>query len=77
VLVNGWQSWSFAGELKRWERPRRALLRRDLNLFVDHPAERALRLAAQRPHTFASGHGAYSIGATLSRTSCSASEPTS
>lgn len=57
VLVNGWQSWSFAGELKRWERPRRALLlRRDLNLFVDHPAERALRLAAQRrpaqrPHT--------------------------
>ncbi|NLH89483.1 MAG: hypothetical protein GX469_04050, partial [Treponema sp.] len=38
VLVNGWQSWSFAGELKRWERPRRALLlRRDLNLFVDHP----------------------------------------
>ena len=43
VLVNGWQSWSFAGELKGRERPRRALLRRDLNLFVDHPA--------QRPHT--------------------------
>jgi len=38
VLVNGWQSWSFAGELKGRERPRRALLRRDLNLFVDHPA---------------------------------------
>ena len=48
VLVNGWQSWSFAGELKGWERPRRALLRRDLNLFVDHPAERALRLRARR-----------------------------
>ncbi len=51
VLINGWQSWSFAGELKGRERPRRALLRRDLNLFVDHPAERALRRQAQRPHT--------------------------
>ncbi|MEN6599539.1 MAG: hypothetical protein ABFC21_03935, partial [Rectinema sp.] len=48
VLVNGWQSWSFAGELKGRERPRRALLRRDLNLFVDHPAERALRQEAKR-----------------------------
>lgn len=48
VLVNGWQSWSFAGELAGGERPRRALLKRDLNLFSDHPAETALRRLARR-----------------------------
>jgi len=48
VLVNGWQSWSFAGELAGSERPRRAFYRRALNLFVDHPAEVALRQRARR-----------------------------
>jgi len=48
VHVNGWQSWSFAGELSGSERPRRARVRRDLNLFVDHPAEAALRQRARR-----------------------------
>jgi alpha-galactosidase len=46
VLVNGWQSWSFAGELARNERPRRAVLKRGLNLFVDHPAEDEIRRLA-------------------------------
>jgi alpha-galactosidase len=48
VLVNGWQSWSFAGELAAGERPRRALLKPQLNLFVDHPAEAAVRQMARR-----------------------------
>ena len=48
VLVNGWQSWSFAGELAGGERPRRACYKRALNLFVDHPAEVALRQRARR-----------------------------
>lgn len=48
VLVNGWQSWSFAGELAGSERPRRAFYKRALNLFVDHPAEVALRQRARR-----------------------------
>lgn len=48
VLVNGWQSWSFAGELSARERPRRAFYKRVLNLFVDHPAEDALRTMAGR-----------------------------
>ena len=48
VLVNGWQSWSFAGELAGRERPRRAFYKRALNLFVDHPAEVALRQRARR-----------------------------
>lgn len=48
VLVNGWQSWSFAGELAGGERPRRAFIQRDLNLFADHPAESALRRQARR-----------------------------
>ena len=48
VFVNGWQSWSFAGELAGGERPRRACVRRSLNLFVDHPAEVALRKKARR-----------------------------
>lgn len=47
VLCNGWQSWSFAGELYGRERPRRALVRR-LNIFVDHPAEAELRALARR-----------------------------
>ncbi|HOV94672.1 MAG TPA: alpha-galactosidase [Spirochaetales bacterium] len=47
VLCNGWQSWSFAGELCGRERPRRALKPR-LNLFVDHPAEPELRALARR-----------------------------
>jgi hypothetical protein len=37
VLVNGWQSWSFAGELAGGERPRRACYKRALNLFVTTP----------------------------------------
>ncbi|HEY9054202.1 MAG TPA: hypothetical protein VIO60_05230, partial [Rectinemataceae bacterium] len=41
--VNGWQSWSFAGELRWSERPRRACVKRALNLYVDHPAEAELR----------------------------------
>ena len=48
VLANGWQSWSFAGELAAGERPRRALLKPQLNLFVDHPAEAAVREMARR-----------------------------
>jgi alpha-galactosidase len=48
VLANGWQSWSFAGELASGERPRRALLKPQLNLFVDHPAEAAVREMARR-----------------------------
>jgi alpha-galactosidase len=48
VFVNGWQSWSFAGELAGGERPRRACYKRALNLFVDHPAEVALRQRARR-----------------------------
>ncbi len=48
VLVNGWQSWSFAGELAGGERPRRACIKRDLNLFADHPAEAELRKLARR-----------------------------
>lgn len=48
VLVNGWQSWSFAGELAGGERPRRACIKRDLNLFSDHPAEAELRGQARR-----------------------------
>jgi len=48
VLVNGWQSWSFAGELAGGERPRRACYKRALNLFVDHPAEVELRQRARR-----------------------------
>jgi len=48
VLVNGWQSWSFAGELAGGERPRRACIKRDLNLFADHPAEAELRNLARR-----------------------------
>ncbi|MFA5853056.1 MAG: glycoside hydrolase family 36 protein, partial [Spirochaetales bacterium] len=47
VLANGWQSWSFAGELRRNERPRRAALKRALNLYVDHPAEEELRALAK------------------------------
>lgn len=46
VLVNGWQSWSFAGELSACERPRRAFYKRVLNIFVDHPAEDTLRAMA-------------------------------
>ncbi len=48
VLANGWQSWSFAGELAAGERPRRALFKPQLNLFVDHPAEAAVREMARR-----------------------------
>jgi len=48
VLANGWQSWSFAGELNRRERPRRAILKKALNLFVDHPAEREIHAMARR-----------------------------
>jgi len=48
VLANGWQSWSFAGELGRSERPRRAILKRALNLFADHPAEGTIRGLARR-----------------------------
>ena len=48
VLANGWQSWSFAGELGRSERPRRAILKKALNLFADHPAERTIRALARR-----------------------------
>ena len=48
-LVSGWQSWSFSGELTWKERPRRAFIKRSLNLFVDHPAEAELRgLARER-----------------------------
>jgi len=50
VLANGWQSWSFAGELRRNERPRRAALKRALNLYVDHPAEAEVRALARRGH---------------------------
>ena len=46
VLVNGWQSWSFSGELRWNERPRRAILKPSLNLFVDHPAEKAVQALA-------------------------------
>jgi len=48
VLANGWQSWSFAGELAAGERPRRALFKPRLNLFVDHPAEAAVSEMARR-----------------------------
>lgn len=48
VWINGWQSWSFAGEIARMERPRRAFYKRVLNVFVDHPAEVALRQRARR-----------------------------
>ena len=48
VLANGWQSWSFAGELGPRERPRRAVLKKALNLFADHPAEREIRALAGR-----------------------------
>jgi alpha-galactosidase len=48
VLMNGWQSWSFGGEIQGRERPRRAFYKRDLNLFVDHPAEAAVRDTAKR-----------------------------
>ncbi|MDP2791457.1 MAG: alpha-galactosidase [Rectinemataceae bacterium] len=48
VLVNGWQSWSFSGELAMGERPRRAILKPALNLFVDHPAEEDLRALARQ-----------------------------
>lgn len=48
VLANGWQSWSFSGELNGRERPRRAWYKRVLNVFVDHPAEEALRSRARR-----------------------------
>lgn len=48
VLANGWQSWSFSGELYGRERPRRAWYKRVLNVFVDHPAEEALRSQARR-----------------------------
>lgn len=50
LLVNGWQSWSFAGELGGKERPRRAILKPALNLYVDHPAEREVRALAGRGH---------------------------
>ena len=46
VLVNGWQSWSFSGELGNGEHPRRAILKPALNLFVDHPAEAEVRALA-------------------------------
>jgi len=52
VLANGWQSWSFAGELRRTERPRRAALKRALNLYVDHPAEEEVRALAKRGRRF-------------------------
>jgi len=52
VLANGWQSWSFAGELRRNERPRRAALKRALNLYVDHPAEEEVRALAKRGRRF-------------------------
>ncbi|HWP69201.1 MAG TPA: glycoside hydrolase family 36 protein, partial [Rectinemataceae bacterium] len=48
VLANGWQSWSFAGELNRRERPRRAILKKALNLFADHPAESEIHAMARR-----------------------------
>ncbi|MHB0855758.1 MAG: glycoside hydrolase family 36 protein [Rectinema subterraneum] len=48
VWINGWQSWSFAGEIAGMERPRRAFYKRVLNVFVDHPAEVALRQRARR-----------------------------
>ena len=54
VLVNGWQSWSFAGELRHDERPRRATLKPALNLYVDHPAEDRVRALARR--------GAFGLG---------------
>ncbi|MFA6366563.1 MAG: glycoside hydrolase family 36 protein [Candidatus Hydrogenedentales bacterium] len=50
VLVNGWQSWSFSGELRWNERPRRAILKPSLNLFADHPAEVAVRALAEEGH---------------------------
>ena len=46
-LANGWQSWFFAGELTWRERPRRAFVKKSLNLFVDHPAEAELRALAR------------------------------
>jgi alpha-galactosidase len=55
VLSNGWQSWSFAGELAAGERPRRALLKRQLNLFVDHPAQAAVGEMARRGRQTAAG----------------------
>lgn len=48
VLASGWQSWSFAGELSRRERPRRAILKKALNLFADHPAESEIHAIARR-----------------------------
>lgn len=47
VLANGWQSWSFAGELYKNERPRRAFVKTALNSFVDHPAEGEIRALAR------------------------------
>ena len=55
VLANGWQSWSFAGELAAGERPRRALLKPQLNLFVDHPAQAAVGEMARRGRQTAAG----------------------
>jgi len=46
-LASGWQSWSFAGELTWKERPRRAVMLKELNRFVDHPAEAELRARAK------------------------------
>lgn len=55
VLVNGWQSWSAAGEMGPGEYPQRAIYKRILNIFADHPAEQWLqrktrRFAGVRPH---------------------------
>ncbi|MDH7483452.1 MAG: hypothetical protein QHH01_02370, partial [Spirochaetales bacterium] len=55
VLVNGWQSWSAAGEMGPGEYPKRVFYKRILNIFVDHPAEQWLqrktrRFAGVRPH---------------------------
>ncbi|MCX7026568.1 MAG: alpha-galactosidase [Spirochaetes bacterium] len=47
-LASGWQSWSFAGELTWRERPRRAMVKKALNCFVDHPAEAELRALSKR-----------------------------
>ena len=48
VLCSGWQSWSFAGELCGKERPRRAILKKSLNIFIDHPAEAEISAMARR-----------------------------
>ena len=52
VLANGWQSWSFSGELYGREQPRRAWYKRVLNVFVDHPAEKELQSCARRNVAF-------------------------